>query len=292
MEIIICRPTSIPCSEQPMSDSDQEFLELQRQLNDYQAPSNNASPVSAEPPPSRTLTCPSCEQPIQVLEQYVGRYWGTRIECTLCNHVFRASERGQRLLQAKLKQQAESQARIAETAQSLERLEQTEVPESSATDDAAESTNAVDLEPAPSYETVDHSWPYDHHRHPQGVAVKTYFLILAYSLLVTAGCWALLLLEGTEALADAANRVASGTGELSKAVMLLWACVLLSTLSILLLSGTIGVVVSHGKGRPRKEGFLFGLFLGPIGWLLAGLMPNHTASMNGQRRATEERPSD
>ena len=50
-----------------------------------------------------------------------------------------------------------------------------------------------------------------------------------------------------------------------------------STLTLLtvglLISGSIGVYIAAKKGREEIEGFLFGAFLGPIGWIIEGLLP-------------------
>jgi hypothetical protein len=41
----------------------------------------------------------------------------------------------------------------------------------------------------------------------------------------------------------------------------------------LLVCGGFGAYAAHQKGRSRVEGFVFGLFLGPIGVVAVGTMP-------------------
>ena len=47
-------------------------------------------------------------------------------------------------------------------------------------------------------------------------------------------------------------------------ILLLWACI----------GGGVGYVIGEPKGRP-VGGFILGILIGPIGWLLVGLGPSY-----------------
>ena len=53
----------------------------------------------------------------------------------------------------------------------------------------------------------------------------------------------------------------------------------------LLISGCIGVYVAEKKGREEIEGFLLGAFLGPIGCIIEGLLPENIKPSPVRRRA-------
>jgi len=42
----------------------------------------------------------------------------------------------------------------------------------------------------------------------------------------------------------------------------------------LLVMGSVGAYIADQKGRDEKEGFAFGFWLGPLGWIIVGLLPN------------------
>jgi len=47
----------------------------------------------------------------------------------------------------------------------------------------------------------------------------------------------------------------------------------LPLIGIIILFGIPGVYIASQKGRSMLEGFIFGAFLGPIGWLIEALLP-------------------
>jgi hypothetical protein len=57
-------------------------------------------------------------------------------------------------------------------------------------------------------------------------------------------------------------------------------------LAIWMASGALGVYIAKAKNRPTNEGWLFGLLLGPLGWLILCLLPtlDHDRSVESDSR--------
>lgn len=54
-------------------------------------------------------------------------------------------------------------------------------------------------------------------------------------------------------------------------------------LALWLFSGLVGAAAGASRGR-RRAGFLLGLLLGPLGWLLALFLPGPAYRPSGRRR--------
>jgi hypothetical protein len=52
------------------------------------------------------------------------------------------------------------------------------------------------------------------------------------------------------------------------------------------ISGAIGFYIASKKNRSEIEGLLFGLFLGPVGWIVEGLLPTESAKQRMPRGPT------
>jgi hypothetical protein len=51
-----------------------------------------------------------------------------------------------------------------------------------------------------------------------------------------------------------------------------------------LIGGLVGTFVAQAKGRSVGEGFLWGALLGPIGWIIVGLLPADTENVSTSPR--------
>ena len=247
-----------------------ELSELQAQL--AQSKQSHKQPPAPPQPKLHKLTCPKCREKITVREEHLG----LKLECTLCSHIFKSSLKTEEKLQAQIAREQEAQKRAEETARHLqhEKTEQEQrMAELAARGVLPDHHPLENDQPSLSYKAVSHRWPFDHHRHPPGWPVRSYVTLWLIVLVFAMVCWSVMFFIGVPAI-DLVRGDESQQRFFAKYA--LWVMSWLgSAAAVLLFGGVVGVIVSHGKGRPHKEGFLYGFFLGPLGWLLAGQMPNH-----------------
>ncbi|MCG3138946.1 MAG: hypothetical protein HJJLKODD_02818 [Phycisphaerae bacterium] len=262
-----------------MTQPPDPLFDLQHQLRELD---NSRPPAIAtpQPPPCCQLTCPKCRQKITVLNEHLG----VMLECSLCGYRFRGSLKSEAKLQARLADEAslrETALRMAEDHNqepvSETNTASTKLFDHPTSDDTTDITpdEAVEKQTSAEHQRSDHRWPFDHRRHPAGWPIHWYMRYWLVLFAITLASWLVLLYCRISPLGIASQEINMTQYALSWA-LLVWSW-LLAGLTLLSLSGVIGAIVSHGKGRPHREGFVFGFFLGPIGWLLAGQMPDHPA---------------